>query len=59
MLSHPDLDGAWRFRFQNGAQTLLVRQGAQLLEYQYDGELDLGGKLEVFAAALARFEETV
>lgn len=29
------------------------------MEYQYDGELDLGGKLDVFAAALERFEETV
>lgn len=57
VLSHPDLDGAWRFRFQNGAQTLLVRQGAQLLEYQYDGELDLSGKLSVFAAALERYGE--
>lgn len=55
ILSHPDLDGAWRFRFQNGAQTLLVRQGAQLLEYQYDGELDLSGQLDVFAAALERY----
>ena len=55
----PDLDGAWRFRFDDGTQLLLVRRGAQLMEYQYDGELDLGGKLEVFAAALARFEETV
>lgn len=55
----PDLDGAWRFRFDDGTQLLLVRRGAQLMEYQYDGELDLGGKLDVFAAALERFEETV
>ena len=58
-LSHPDLDGAWLLHFESGGQTLLVRQGTQLLEYQYDGELDLGEKLDVFAAALERFEETV
>ena len=56
-LSHPDLDGAWRFRFTGGSQTLLVRRGAQLMEYQYDGELDLSGKLDVFAAALERYGE--
>ena len=56
VLSHPDLDGAWQFRFAGGTQLLLVRQGAQLLEYQYDGELDLGEKLDVFAAALERYE---
>ena len=55
MLSHPALDGAWLLRFDGGGQLLLVRQGAQLMEYQYDGELDLGEKLDVFAAALARF----
>ena len=51
----PDLDGAWLLHFESGGQTLLVRQGTQLLEYQYDGELDLGGKLDVFAAALERY----
>lgn len=54
-LFHPALDGAWLFRFDSGVQLLLVRQGPQLMEYQYDGELDLSGKLDVFAAALARF----
>ena len=56
-LSHPDLDGAWLFRFESGTQLLLVRRGAQLMEYQYDGELDLSGKLSVFAAALERYGE--
>lgn len=56
-LSHPDLDGAWLFRFESGTQLLLVRRGAQLMEYQYDGELDLSGKLDVFAAALERYGE--
>lgn len=56
-LSHPDLDGAWLFRFDSGGQLLLVRRGAQLMEYQYDGELDLSGKLDVFAAALERYGE--
>ena len=27
------------------------------MEYQYDGELDLSGKLDVFAAALERYGE--
>lgn len=57
VLSHPDLDGAWLFRFDGGGQLLLVRQGAQLMKYQYDGELDLSGKLDVFATALEQFEE--
>ena len=57
VLSHPALDGAWLFRFHNGGQLLLVRQGEQLMEYQYDGELDLSGKLDVFAAALERFDK--
>ena len=57
VLSHPALDGAWLFRFDSGGQLLLVRQGAQLMEYQYDGELNLGGKLDVFAAALAQFDK--
>ena len=57
VLSHPALDGAWLFRFDSGGQLLLVRQGAQLMEYQYDGELNLGGKLDVFAAALERYGE--
>ena len=56
-LSHPALDGAWLFHFDSGVQLLLVRQGAQLMEYQYDGELNLGGKLDVFAAALERYGE--
>lgn len=56
-LSHPDLDGAWLFRFDGGTQLLLVRQGPQLMEYQYDGELDLSGKLDVFAAALKQYGE--
>lgn len=56
-LSHPDLDGAWRFHFDGGGQLLLVLQGAQLMEYQYDGELDLSGKLDVFAAALKQYGE--
>lgn len=56
-LSHPALDGAWLFHFDSGGQLLLVCQGAQMMEYQYDGELDLGGKLDVFAAALARFDK--
>ena len=55
-LSHPDLDGAWRFHFSGGSQLLLVRRGEQLLQYQYDGELDLGERLDVFAAALERYE---
>ena len=56
-LSHPALDGAWLFRFDNGGQLLLACQGAQMMEYQYDGKLDLGGKLDVFAAALAQFDK--
>ena len=56
VLSHPDLDGAWRFHFSGGSQLLLVRRGEQLLQYQYDGELDLGERLDVFAAALERYE---
>lgn len=56
-LSHPALDGVWLFHFDSGVQLLLVRQGAQLMEYQYDGELNLGGKLDVFAAALERYGE--
>lgn len=56
-LSHTDLDGAWLFRFDSGVQLLLLRSGAQLLEYQYDGRLDLTQKLDIFADALARFEE--
>lgn len=57
MLSHPALDGAWLFRFDGGVQLLLLRSGAQLLEFQYDGSLDLRQKLDVFADALERFGE--
>ena len=38
-------------------QLLLLRSGAQLLEFQYDGSLDLRQKLDVFADALERFGE--
>lgn len=57
MLSHPALDGAWLFQFDGGVQFLLLRSGGQLLEYQYDGSLDLRQKLDVFADALERFGE--
>ena len=56
-LSHPVLDGVWLFRFDSGVQLLLLRSGGQLLEYQYDGSLDLRQKLDVFADALERFGE--
>ena len=57
MLSHPALDGAWLFQFDGGVQLLLLRSGAQLLEFQYDGSLNLRQKLDVFADALERFGE--
>lgn len=54
-LTHPELDGAWLYRFAGDAQVLLVRQGKRVLEFQYQGALDLAQRLDVFASALARF----